>query len=214
MFMNQPIYKNNGFTLLEVMIAMFIFAVIITFLYFTFISLNRARYYTAKSSTPFYEAGLIFNKFHSKILEFNYVYPVLIAKRKKVSGEVLSSIYFTGFAHKAEPFFSKESSENINYFYLKLKKRKHKNIHKHKNVYNLIYKESFFKSIKGNLTVSHKKVIIADNITFFSISYFYNGLWLKTFNYSIYNSAPKAVKIKFGILMDRAVKKFEYEFNM
>lgn len=208
--MSQPVSENNGFTLLEVMIAMFIFAIIITFLYFTFISLNRARYYTVKSSMPFYEADLIFNKFHSKILEFNYVYPVLIAKRKKVSGKVLSSIYFTGFAHKADPFFLKESNENINYFYLK--KRKHKNIHK--NVYNLIYKESFFKSAKGNLTVSHKKAIIADNVTFFSISYFYNGLWLKTFNYSIYNSAPKAVKIKFGILVSRTVKKFEYEFNM
>ncbi len=199
-------FKKNGFTLLEVMIAMLIFAIIISFLYFTFTSVNRARKYSVKSSTPYIEAGLIFNEFHSKIIEFNYVYPLLIGKRKTISGKVLSSIYFTGFSHKAVPFFLTESNENINYFYLKKRKRS--------RLYDLAYKESFFKSVRGSLAVSSRKIIIVKNIEYFSIKYFNNGLWIHKYNYSTYNAAPKAIKIKFGILVNRTLKKFEYEFNM
>ena len=77
--------KNKGFTLLETLVAMFIFLIIMLFLYFTFNSTQKARMETLRTGRPSLEAVYIFNVMHKKVSELNYVYPYFLGggKNKK-----------------------------------------------------------------------------------------------------------------------------------
>ena len=230
------ILRKTAFTLIETLIAMVVLSIMLLFLYFIFKTTLRNRNLAVKSSKPYIEANLIFTEFHKKITEFNYLYPVFIGTYGIKNGEKLSSVYFSGLSETPVPFSKAESKENINYFYLKRQKNRSKNGNSHSShssysnynsnsnkntankadgkLYELIYEHSFYKNKKGNLKISFDRVVIAINLTFFSISYYYGGLWLSKFNYIRYNSAPSAVKLKFGILSNGEIKKFRYQFNM
>ncbi len=216
---NRPvILRETAFTLIETLIAMVVLSIMLLFLYFIFKTTVRNRNLAVKSSKPYIEANLIFGEFHEKMAEFNYLYPVFIGTYGTKNGRKLSSVYFSGLSESPVPFSEQESKENINYFYLKRQKNRNRNRNITNKaagkIYELIYERSFYKNKKGNLKISLDKVVIARNLTFFSISYYYGGLWLKKFNYISYNSAPSAVKLKFGILSNGEVKKFRYQFNM
>lgn len=199
--------KNNGaFTLIETLIAIVVLSIVLLFLYFIFKTTLRNRSLTLKSGKPYIEANLIYAEFHKKIMEFNYLYPVLIGTYRKKNEKKLSSIYFSGLSKTPVPFSKAESKENMNYFYLKRQKRK--------KTYELIYEQSFYKNKKGYLKVTLNRVIIAKNLTFLNIRYYYGGLWLDKFDYIRYNSAPSSVKLKFGIFKNSAVKQFRFQFNM
>ncbi|MHB8231973.1 MAG: PulJ/GspJ family protein [bacterium] len=206
-------YKTGGFTLLEVLIAMFLFAIMISFVYFTFISTDKGRVYSLRSARPYIVSQTVFRILHNKLISFNYIYPVFIATFKKVNGQRLPSIYFSGLSNTPVPFFKKESVPNLNYFYLK-KMKDAGSINKY---YELVYKESYFKSGDGSVKTGYKKIIIAKNIAFLSVKYFLNNIWLNKYNYLSFNAPPKAIKIKLGIAPDssgKTVKVFNYQFNM
>ena len=218
---NRPvIFRESAFTLIETLIAMVVLSIMLLFLYFIFKTTVRNRNLAVKSSKPYIEANLIFSEFHKKLTEFNYSYPVFIADYDTKNGQKLPYVYFSGLSETPVPFSKAESKENINYFYLK--RQKNKNINrqiKMKSVantilYELIYERSFYKNKDGNLKVFLDKVVIAKNLTFLYIAYYYGGLWLDRFNYNAYNSAPLGVKLKFGILVNGTVNKFKYQFNM
>lgn len=228
---NRPvIFRKSAFTLIETLIAITVLSIILLFLYFIFKTTVRNRDLALKSAKPSIEAGLISAEFHKKFMEFNYLYPVFIAAYVTKNGRKLSSVYFSGLSETPVPFSKAESKENINYFYLKRQKKRNvsSNINSNSNankqskiknggnikLYELIYEHSFYKNKKGNLKVSLDKVVIAKNIAFLNIGYYYGGLWLEKFSYTAYNSPPLAVKLKFGILTDGRVKKFKYQFNM
>ena len=221
------IFRKTAFTLIETLIAMVVLSIMLLFLYFIFKTTLRNRNLAVKSSKPYIEANLISTEFHKKITEFNYLYPVFIGTYGIKNGEKLSSVYFSGLSENPVPFSKAESKENINYFYLKRQKNRNINGNSHSSysnrnianktagkIYELIYERSFYKNKKGNLKISFDRVVIARNLTFFSISYYYGGLWLGKFNYIRYNSAPSAVKLKFGILSNGEIKNFKYQFNM
>ena len=197
--------KNKGFTLLETLIAMFIFLIIMLFLYFTFNSTQKARMETLRTGRPYLEAVYIFNVMHKKVSELNYVYPYFLGGGKKNR----PYLYFNGLSHNPSVFFSPSSIENINYFYTK----------KAGGFYELIYKETYYKSKLNSLSTVNKKVILAKNLTYFRIRYFYNGLWVKKFNYALYNSMPFAVWLKFGIPAGggknkKNIENFDFKFNL
>ncbi|MHB1665042.1 MAG: PulJ/GspJ family protein [bacterium] len=199
--------KNiKGFTLIEVLIAMIVLAIMLLFLYFIFKSTLKNRSFAINSGKPYTESYVIYNKIHQKIIEFNYLYPIFIGSYKKININIFSSLYFSGLSKKPVPFFNKSSKENINYFYTKKQKNK--------KTYKLIYEQSFFKNKNGFLKASKERIVIARNLTFFRIQYYYNGIWLNKFNYIQYNAAPLAVKIKFGIFKNNIVKRFKFQFNM
>ncbi|MHB1660781.1 MAG: PulJ/GspJ family protein [bacterium] len=213
-------HKTGGFTLLEVLIAMFLFAIMISFVYFTFISTNKGRVYSLRSARPYIVSQTVFRILHNKLISFNYLYPVFIATVKKTNGQKLPGIYFSGLANTPVPFFKKESIPSLNYFYLKRMKTEGGGESKY---YELAYKESYFKSGRdGSVKTGFKKIIIAKNIVFLSVKYFLNNIWTDKYNYSSYNAAPKAIKIKLGIAIaskgggssDNGVKVFRYMFNM
>ena len=212
------ILRKTAFTLIETLIAMVVLSIMLLFLYFIFKTTLRNRNLAVKSSKPYIEANLIFTEFHKKITEFNYLYPVFIGTYGIKNGEKLSSVYFSGLSETPVPFSKAESKENINYFYLKRQKNKNSNRNIANKaagkIYELIYEHSSYKNKKGNLKISLDRVVVARNLTFFSISYYYGGLWLGKFNYIRYNSAPSAVRLKFGILSNGEIKNFKYQFNM
>jgi prepilin-type N-terminal cleavage/methylation domain-containing protein len=199
--------KNiKGFTLIELLIAMVVFAIMLIFLYFTFKSTLNNRSSAINSSKPYIESYAIYSKIHQKIIEFNYLYPLFIGNYNKINNDIFSNLYFSGLSKKPVPFFNKNSEENISYFYTERQKNK--------KTYKLIYEQSFFKNKKGFLKVSKNRIVIARNLTFIKIQYYYNGLWLNKFNYIQYNAVPLAVKIKLGILKNNIAKKFKFQFNM
>jgi|GEM_PF-3256495 len=210
--------RENAFTLIETLIAMAVLSIMLLFLYFIFKTTVRNRNLAVKSSKPYIEANLIFAEFHKKMAEFNYLYPVLIGTYSKKNGQKLSSVYFSGLSKTPVPFSKAESRENINYFYLKRQKNSSNKSKTDVKTYELLYESSFYKNKEKNKIgapkVSLNTIVIAKNLTFFSISYYQGGLWLNKFNYISYNSAPSAVKLKFGILTNGGVKKFKYQFNM
>ena len=194
----NKITKNAGFTLLETLIAMFVFLIIMIFLYFTFNATQKARTATLKSGKPGLEALHLYNILHLKITELNYTRPYFIA----TGGKNMSSLYFTGLSHNPSVFTARSSFENINYFYTKKIKNK--------NYYELIYKETYYKTNSGHLIIFDKKAVLAKNLAYFKIRYYYNGRWLKKFNYLVYDSFPEAVKMEYGI----DDKKFKFVFNL
>jgi len=198
--------NNNGFTLIEVLIAMIVLAIILLFLYFIFKSTLKNRFAAINSGKPYIESRVIYSKIHKKMIAFNYLYPIFIGSYEKTNNNIFSSLYFSGLSKKPVPFLSKNSKENINYFYTERQKKK--------KTYKLIYEQSFFKNKNGFIKVSKEKIVIARNLTFFKMQYYYNGLWLNKFNYTQYNTAPSAVIIKFGILENNSLKKFKFQFNM
>ncbi len=217
--LKMPLFKKTGFTLLEMLIAILIFALMTSFLYFTFVTSERGTRLTLNSSKSYNEAGVIFRIMHRKLLEFNYIYPVFIGGKKVIGGKSFTDIYFSGFSHTGVPFNAKSSSENLNYFYVARMKgggsvetaKKSKN---RKKLYELIYRESYFKTVDGNITVQFKKIVIAKDVASFSVQYLFRGMWLDKFNYSQYGSPPESVKISAGLLSNGRVKKFIYRFNM
>ncbi len=219
LILKRHILPETAFTLLETLVAMVVLAIILLFLYFIFKTTIRNRSLAVNSGKPYIEANLIFTQFHKKITEFNYLYPVFIAsynKGGKNDGQKLSFLYFSGLSKTPVPFSKNESKENVNYFYLK--RLKNKNINKKNNsakkIYELIYEQSFFKRKGGNVKISLDRVVIARNLTFLNIKYYYNGLWLEKFNYASYNSVPEAIKLKFGLFINGRIKKFKYQFSM
>lgn len=216
---NRPvIFRESAFTLVETLIAMVVLSIMLLFLYFIFKTTVRNRNLSVKSSKPYIEANLIFTELHKKITEFNYLYPVFIADYDTKNERKLPYVYFSGLSETPVPFSKAESKENINYFYLKRQKNKNRQIKMksgaNTKLYKLIYEHSFYKNKDGNPKVFLDKVVIAKNLAFLYIAYYYGGLWLDKFNYKAYNTAPLAVKLKFGILTDGEVKKFKYQFNM
>ncbi len=212
--MNNLITKA-GFTLLETLIAMSVFLIIMLFLYFTLNSTQKARTATVKSGKPGIEALYIFNMLHRKIIGLNYSEPYFLADDK--GNKNVLSLYFTGLTHNPSVFISHSSFENINYFYVK----KNNN----KKSYELVYKESYYKNKAGHLSAVNKRIVLAKNLAYFKISYYYNSMWFDKFDYSAYNSFPQAVKIKFGIISyngnnsnggknSGGIKKFNFSFNL
>ena len=192
------------------LIAIMIFAIITSFLYFTFVTSERGTRLTLNSSKPYTEARVVFGFIRRKLLEFNYIYPVFLAKEERVDGQSFPNLYFSGLSHVGVPFNSKTSRENLNYFYAVSEGTKNR-------TYELIYKESYFKTTDGNISARFRKIVVAKNIEFLSIKYLAlnQNLWVSEFNYFKYNEPPTAVKISVGILSGSGnIKKFTYRFNM
>lgn len=198
-----------GFTLLEMLIAITIFAIMTSFIYFTLVTSENGARITIKSSLPYKEATNVFRSVHKTMLQFNSEEPLFIGSVDEINGKHFSSIYFTGFSHVSVPFNSKSSMENLNYFHVAREKKG--------KYYKLVYMESYFKNVKGSVSTELRKIIIARNISFFRVKYLSStsGIWMNKYNFNLYQVPPSAVKIILGInAAAKKVKTFVYRFNM
>lgn len=166
---------KNGFTLIEILVALSILSIVLLSVYGTFFSINRGIYSIENNMAVYREARIFFDLIRREV-EGCYINKkdkntFLKIKDRDIYGVSASEFLFTGFT----PYGP--------------------------GVYSIAYtldheKKALLKSVAGLWDKGDaEKINILDNVTMFKVEAFINGKWTGTFDSFVTNNMPGILKI-------------------